>query len=56
MVENLEIGMGKRHTCICHPLEKSIVDYILISSSLFEQIIDFSVEDQTNSDHFPLKM
>ena len=34
---------------------KSIVDYILISSSLFEQIIDFSVEDQNNSDHFPLK-
>ena len=34
---------------------QSVVDYLLISQSLFSQIIDFKVGNQIISDHFPLE-
>ena len=33
---------------------KSVVDYMLASSSLFEHVINFQIDTMTESDHFPL--
>jgi exonuclease III len=33
---------------------KSVVDYMLASSSLFDHVINFQIDSKTESDHFPL--
>lgn len=45
--------VNETHTCVANN-GRSVVDYIVASSSLFDVILDFYIDDLDCSDHFPL--
>ena len=47
-----DTGVGD-YTCITHN-GTSTVDYVLVSSSLFYQVLDFTIDTRVESDHMPL--